>query len=31
MGVGAVATALFVFLPGPLILAADAAAKALMG
>jgi NADH-quinone oxidoreductase subunit N len=30
MAVGAIATALFVFLPGPLIAAADAAAKALM-
>ncbi len=31
MAVGALATCLFVFLPGPLITAADAAAKALMG
>jgi NADH-quinone oxidoreductase subunit N len=31
MGAGAVVTGLFVFLPGPLIVAASAAAKALMG
>jgi NADH-quinone oxidoreductase subunit N len=31
MALGAVATVLFIFLPGPLITAADAAAKALMG
>jgi len=31
MGVGTVATALFVFLPGPLVSAAYAAARALMG
>ena len=31
MSVGAIATALFVFLPGPLVSAADAAARALMG
>ena len=31
MAVGALATCLFVFIPGPLIAAADAAAKALMG
>jgi NADH-quinone oxidoreductase subunit N len=31
MAVGAVASGLFVFLPGPLIAAAAAAAKALMG
>jgi len=31
MGVGALATCLFVFIPGPLVAAADAAAKALMG
>ena len=31
MAVGAIVTCLFVFIPGPLISAADAAAKALMG
>jgi NADH-quinone oxidoreductase subunit N len=31
MAIGAVATCLFVFIPGPLVEAADAAAKALMG
>jgi NADH-quinone oxidoreductase subunit N len=31
MAVGAIATCLFVFIPGPLVTAADAAAKALMG
>jgi NADH-quinone oxidoreductase subunit N len=31
MAVGAIATCLFVFIPGPLVAAADAAAKALMG
>jgi NADH-quinone oxidoreductase subunit N len=31
MAVGAVATALFIFLPGPLVAVADAAARALMG
>ncbi len=31
MSVGTVATALFVFLPGPLVAVADAAARALMG
>jgi NADH-quinone oxidoreductase subunit N len=31
MAVGAVVTCLFVFIPGPLVAAADAAAKALMG
>jgi NADH-quinone oxidoreductase subunit N len=31
MAIGAIATCLFVFIPGPLVTAADAAAKALMG
>jgi NADH-quinone oxidoreductase subunit N len=31
MAIGAIATCLFVFIPGPLVEAADAAAKALMG
>jgi NADH-quinone oxidoreductase subunit N len=31
MAVGAIATCVFVLLPGPLVAAADAAAKALMG
>jgi NADH-quinone oxidoreductase subunit N len=31
MAIGAIATCLFVFIPGPLVAAADAAAKALMG
>jgi hypothetical protein len=31
MSVGAIVTALFVFMPGPLVAMADAAARALMG
>jgi len=31
MAVGALATGLFVFIPGPLVAAAQAAARALMG